>query len=248
MSEKFLQKDTIPGLVPDKLLMKYKREESSKQRARQNKTPSLKVKEADNRNEKLNTALDESNKGFSLLSKMGYKKGMGLGKEGGGRTEPIPLEIKKDVRSGLGKEELERKRKLHREEAFVILSKRRREAVAALRSDFQTRQRDRANERTVESDLRKSQLACEQLDQAKGIEAVDHWYWPAPPAIEEEEDEEVEDDEELEQPDVYTQLDVLTHYLRMTYLYCIWCGTTYTDEDDFNANCPGDSHAAHDEG
>ena len=82
MSDKFLQADNKPGLMPEIFMKKYKRVENAKVRGKQKATKSLKVKEAEKREEKLNTALDESNKGFALLSKMGFKKGMGLGKKG----------------------------------------------------------------------------------------------------------------------------------------------------------------------
>lgn len=81
MSDKYLQNDSKPGLMPKIFLEKHKRNEKEKI-INQPKHQPLKVKEAEKRNEKLNTALDETNKGFAMLSKMGFKKGMGLGKEG----------------------------------------------------------------------------------------------------------------------------------------------------------------------
>jgi len=47
------------------------------------------------------TPINESNKGFQMLLKMGYKKGTGLGKESSGQHDPLPLLIKED-RSGIG--------------------------------------------------------------------------------------------------------------------------------------------------
>ena len=67
---------------------RHKRKESAapykktKQPQPNNKQQSVKIKEQENRKEKLDQALDESNKGFAMLAKMGFKKGMGLGKEG----------------------------------------------------------------------------------------------------------------------------------------------------------------------
>lgn len=51
--------------------------------------------------EGLHTALPESNKGFSLLAKMGYKPGTGVGKSATGTSEPINIDLKKGT-SGLG--------------------------------------------------------------------------------------------------------------------------------------------------
>ena len=82
--------------------------------------------EAELRQKGLSTELDDSNKGFAMLQKMGYKKGAkrqikphyvsqhsgfstgeNLGKNGseGAVQEPIPFEVKNN-RSGLGREAL----------------------------------------------------------------------------------------------------------------------------------------------
>lgn len=45
--------------------------------------------------------IDATNKGFTLLQKMGWKEGEGLGKDGGGRKEPIQ-NVKLRGRGGLG--------------------------------------------------------------------------------------------------------------------------------------------------
>lgn len=82
MSDAFLQTDTKPGLMPKVFLDKHRRKESALKKSTYQKAKSVKIVEAERRNEKLDTALDETNKGFAMLSKMGFKKGMGLGKEG----------------------------------------------------------------------------------------------------------------------------------------------------------------------
>lgn len=45
-----------------------------------NKTPSIRELEELRRQEGLEKAIDSHNKGFSLLQKMGYKPGLGIGK------------------------------------------------------------------------------------------------------------------------------------------------------------------------
>lgn len=45
-----------------------------------NKTPNIKALEELRRQEGLEKAIDSHNKGFSLLQKMGYKPGLGIGK------------------------------------------------------------------------------------------------------------------------------------------------------------------------
>jgi len=47
------------------------------------------------------TPLSETNKGFQMLLKMGYKKGTGLGKQSSGPQDPLPIHVKED-RSGIG--------------------------------------------------------------------------------------------------------------------------------------------------
>ncbi|KAG8744676.1 hypothetical protein FRC10_009590 [Ceratobasidium sp. 414] len=50
----------------------------------------------------VDTKLTPSNKGFGMLSKMGWKEGQGLGVSGEGRPDPIPFLVKLDA-MGLGK-------------------------------------------------------------------------------------------------------------------------------------------------
>eukprot|EP00775_Hariotina_reticulata_P010839 gene10839-10995_t len=51
------------------------------------------------------TAIDESNKGFKLLQKMGWSKGKGLGKQETGVVEPVAAGVDAGVRLGLGKQQ-----------------------------------------------------------------------------------------------------------------------------------------------
>ncbi|KAJ3100195.1 G patch domain-containing protein 8 [Phlyctochytrium planicorne] len=51
----------------------------------------------------LNVPIDSANMGFKLLQKMGWKIGSGLGKNGQGRVDPIPISQKMDT-SGVGKD------------------------------------------------------------------------------------------------------------------------------------------------
>lgn len=187
MSDAFLQHENKPGLMPKLFLDRHKRiENKTNSRSIKVQKKSLKLQEKEKRDEKLETPLDESNKGFAMLSKMGFKKGMGLGKEGHGRSEPISIKIKAG-RSGLGKEsEEERKRKL-RIDAFTIKKKHRREEEVKLTVNFKMRVKNRLNDRQAILDLQKSQRACEQLDKSKDVlQPLKGWYWPD---VEEKDDE-----------------------------------------------------------
>ncbi|XP_025027344.1 G patch domain-containing protein 11-like [Python bivittatus] len=69
------------------------------------------------------------------------------------------------------------------------------------------------------------------------------WYWLTPKTEEEDEDEvEEEKEDELEESE---KLTILTTYLREEYLYCIWCGTAYQDQEDLSSNCPGSTYMDH---
>lgn len=60
------------------------------------------------RAEGLEQQIPESNVGFAMLQKMGYKKGQGLGKEKQGMAEPVPIaldRIEDHKKAGLGREE-----------------------------------------------------------------------------------------------------------------------------------------------
>ncbi|XP_043276904.1 angiogenic factor with G patch and FHA domains 1 isoform X1 [Venturia canescens] len=47
------------------------------------------------------TSIAKDNKGFKLLSKMGWSEGQSLGKDGDGRIEPVPL-VNKQTKAGFG--------------------------------------------------------------------------------------------------------------------------------------------------
>ncbi|XP_063982347.1 angiogenic factor with G patch and FHA domains 1 isoform X2 [Diachasmimorpha longicaudata] len=49
----------------------------------------------------VDTSIAKDNKGFKLLSKLGWTEGQSLGKDGDGRTEPVPL-VNNTRKSGLG--------------------------------------------------------------------------------------------------------------------------------------------------
>ena len=43
------------------------------------------------------------------------------------------------------------------------------------------------------------------------------------------------------------ELNIITEYLRSQYLYCLWCGITFSDTEDMSTNCPGSTRYDHDE-
>ena len=84
MSDTFLlgAAENAPGLVPDKIAKKYKKELKHNELNQRNKIKPMRVRETEHRELGLASALDSSNKGYAMLQKMGFKHGMGLGKDG----------------------------------------------------------------------------------------------------------------------------------------------------------------------
>ena len=84
MSDKFLfgAGENAPGLVPDKIAKKYRKEMKHNELNQRNKIKPMRERETEKREQGLASALDSSNKGFAMLQKMGFKQGMGLGKDG----------------------------------------------------------------------------------------------------------------------------------------------------------------------
>ncbi|KAK0153708.1 G patch domain-containing protein 11 [Merluccius polli] len=226
MSDAFISKiqDVKPGLPMAKRVKDaMKKELQHKEKNMMNRQKTYKEQEKESREAALHNTISNGNKGFALLQKMGYKAGQGLGKEGAGRVEPIPLNIKTD-RGGIGMEKV-KKRKAEQE-------------LENYRQKAQARQQ---NETQSLEDFRVRSISVPRED----------WYWPQPEADEEDNDEAKQEEEEKEEEDetveltTFDKLQILTSYLRGVHFYCIWCGTTYNDEDDLCDNCPGDTAADH---
>ncbi|XP_061766600.1 G patch domain-containing protein 11-like isoform X1 [Nerophis ophidion] len=255
MSDAFLNQiqDVKPGVSKVRRVQEaLKREEKHKESNIKNRQKTFKEQEKESREAALQSSISNENKGFALLKKMGYKAGQGLGKEGAGRIEPIPLNIKTD-RGGIGMEEAKKRKAEEELEHYrkKVQAKQKNEIKSL--EDFRSRVRTEREERKIEGDLRRSQRACEHLDSQKCITVPrEEWYWPK---VENEEEvdglqEEEEAEEEAREEDIveltsFDQLQILTSYLRGIHFYCIWCGTTFNDEEDLSSNCPGDTAADH---
>ncbi|XP_003441081.1 G patch domain-containing protein 11 [Oreochromis niloticus] len=252
MSDAFLSQlqDVKPGVsMVRRVKEAMKREEKQKEKNIKNRQKSYKEQESESREAALQSSISNENKGFALLQKMGYKAGQGLGKQGAGRVDPIPLNIKTD-RGGIGMEEMKKRKAEEELEHYRQKVRAKQQNETKSLEDFRSRVRTEREERKIEGDLRKSQRACEQLDSQKGISVPrEDWYWPKANADEEDdglkEEEEEEDEEEVTELTSFDKLQILTSYLRGVHFYCIWCGTTYNDEEDLCSNCPGDTAADH---
>ncbi|KAF2634952.1 G-patch-domain-containing protein [Massarina eburnea CBS 473.64] len=106
----------------------------------------------------LATALPETNKGFKMMAKYGFKQGDALGKSEDARKEPIKVTIKED-RGGIGLES-EKKRKFRQtyEEAARAAKKMKEEE-----GDFLEERRQQEKERKAERDLDNAQRTAERM-------------------------------------------------------------------------------------
>ncbi|XP_068424415.1 G patch domain-containing protein 11 [Clinocottus analis] len=265
MSDAFLSKiqDVKPGVsMVRRVKEAIKKETQQKETNVKNRQKTYKEQEQESREAALENSLCNANKGFALLQKMGYKAGQGLGKAGAGRVDPIPLNIKTD-RGGIGMEGVKKRKAEQELEHYRQKVRARQQNETKSLEDFRSRVRTEREERKIEGDFRRSQRACEQLDSQKGITVPrEDWYWPKAETDDEEDDlkeeEEKEDEEEEEEEEKekeeeeiveltsFDKLQIMTSYLRGVHFYCIWCGTTYNDEEDLCSNCPGDTAADHD--
>ncbi|XP_029450286.1 G patch domain-containing protein 11 [Rhinatrema bivittatum] len=231
MSDAFLnaQQDVRPGLpLARRVKEAYQKEEKHKEANQKSKQKSFKEMEEERRDTVLKSALGNENKGFALLQKMGYKTGQALGKNRDGIVEPIPLTIKTG-RSGIGHEELQKRKAEEKLENYRRKIQVRKEAEAQEADHFRMRFKNKQEERKVEGDLRKSQKACLHLDEEKGTSLpLESWYWPAAEQPEDEHEEEEDAlGDEAEELSSSEKLEALTTYLRKEHFYCIWCGTAY---------------------
>ncbi|KAL0983670.1 hypothetical protein UPYG_G00131100 [Umbra pygmaea] len=253
MSDAFLSQipDVKPGLPMVKRVKDaLKKEILHKEKNIMNRQKPIKELEQESREAAQQSTISNENKGFALLQKMGYKAGQGLGKQGAGRVEPIPLNIKTD-RGGIGMEQVKKRKAEEALEYYRQKARAKQQHEKQSLEDFRVRMRTEREELKIEGDLRRSQKACEQLDSQKGVaDPREVWYWPKLVVEEEEEEKEEEEKDDEEEEEDLTSLDklqILTSYLRGVHFYCIWCGTAYNDEEDLCSNCPGDTAADHDD-
>lgn len=84
MSETFLKglEDVRPGLLTKAQKRRKKCEEKHEESKALPKRKLIKVAECEARQQALSTPIATTSKGYSLLQKMGYKEGTGLGKSG----------------------------------------------------------------------------------------------------------------------------------------------------------------------
>ncbi|KAI8969027.1 hypothetical protein BDF20DRAFT_141122 [Mycotypha africana] len=215
--------------------------------------------EAEERGKALQRSLEEdkSNKGMKMLMKMGFKKGMSLGKNSSGIVEPIKVNIKAG-RQGIGMEIESEKRLRALEEEEMENSKR---AKVDLET-FRTIKAKQAKENQLRRYLTAAISICKKFDEENSVET--NILWTLEPASQEmENNEDTEQDKEEEATDniidLYPKEEIerlnsleldekfalVVEYLRNKYFYCFWCSAKYKDAEDLQANCPGPEEDDH---
>lgn len=74
--------DSRPGLAPKKAQLQYEKEKAQKEANKKNKVIPKHKLEATQREAGLKSSISSDSKGYALLEKMGYRPGMGIGKQG----------------------------------------------------------------------------------------------------------------------------------------------------------------------
>lgn len=171
----------------------------------------------------LQKPMEKSSFGMRMLEKMGFKHGEGLGKDGTGIKEPIQVKLKYD-KLGIGSEEAEQKKREETEYQRNLKALRQELYYNMKVQVYKDHVKEKANIRNVRKDLRQAQDAIEMLDEENGR--------PRNKLL-------LGDDEDCDVDVLTAHLGRMIEYLRTTYHYCIYCGCTYNDDDDMNANCPG---------
>ncbi|KAF2132528.1 G-patch-domain-containing protein [Dothidotthia symphoricarpi CBS 119687] len=136
-------------------------------KARQ-KTKSEREAEAEAAREaSLATALPETNKGFKMMAKFGFKQGDALGKSENARKEPIQVSVKED-RGGIGLES-DKKRKIREQWAEAEReAKRSKEEEGDYLEIRRQEQKDKKLERDLDSAQRTAERLTEKEAEDKG--------------------------------------------------------------------------------
>ncbi|KRZ50230.1 CWF19-like protein 1 -like protein [Trichinella nativa] len=228
--------DVRPGIVAASVAKRYKVENAKVAADLQNRQLKSGERERVLRETALETAIDERNKGFLMLKKMGFTPGSALGKRPSNSElhkanehlkEPLKLVLKTD-RMGLGHEDEEAKRA--KEMAEVMRREKER-----LNKEYKERNRKRSNYQSLVKAFSAAQKTCYNLDISIDSDTtpLENWYWPWFAVKKkdglEDEDDAVKEKAHVELPEsvLCRRLDELKMYLRTKYNYCIWCCVHY---------------------
>lgn len=239
-----VKEDIRPGLTFNHRQKRTLELHKKKQELQSKRPKPYQQQEKELREKGLNTAISSDNKGFQLLTKMGFKPGASLGKTDKGIKEPINV-IVKETTSGVGREQ------------HVKMAKQKKELTLKQREQtFRAANVEKSIVWTLRRDFSKAQRVCEELDFREGVKVPKEIYFWTKESVkkmkekektEEESDEESEtDDEEYEQYVTEENMFQIIDYLREKYLYCLYCVFTGESKEDLEENCPGPYRLDHD--
>lgn len=199
------------------------------------------------RDKGLNTAISEENKGFQLLTKMGFKPGASLGKTDSGLKEPINVIVKENA-AGVGREEHLKTMKQKKIQLKEVVLKQHEQT-------FRAANVEKSIVWTLKRDFYKAQRVCEELDFREQVKVPKELYFWTKESVkklkqkdkvEESEEDSESDEEEYERFVTEENLFEIIDYLREKYLYCLYCVFTGDSKEDLEANCPGRYRLDHD--
>ncbi|KAJ0988133.1 hypothetical protein J5N97_006489 [Dioscorea zingiberensis] len=167
----------------------------------------------------LEVAIPETNVGFKMLKKMGYRPEEG-------RAEPVGIEIRR-AREGIGVGE-----EKNRKEREAVERKRRR--VEEIEVEFGSRRRSEWRSRRVVGDYRKAEAALAQLENRE-----------VEPEKKKEDEDEDKDEEDEEEQITEEDLQRILVKLRDEYHYCLYCGCKYESMEALLNDCPGPNEEDH---
>lgn len=199
MSDTFLAKlqDVTPSLIKNSS-QKRQIEIETKQRELQdkNKFKPLHEIQKEKLKEGLDKALTADNKGFAMLSRMGFKPGTSLGSKSSESTaikEPIKINVNMDGRSGLGA----RTAVMENRERQLNNLKRKMNASDMSAEDYRKQMREATDKKQATWDLRKLQNTCRILDLKHDIRVPIHlWFWPEDRKKNDDSSDDEDDEEE----------------------------------------------------
>ncbi|KAJ4296285.1 hypothetical protein N0V90_006330 [Kalmusia sp. IMI 367209] len=158
--------DAPKNLVHETSLQRAARKrKEGEARARQKSKAEREAEALATREASLATALPETNKGFKMMAKFGFRQGDALGKSENARKEPIQVNVKED-RVGIGLES-EKKRKLREmwEEADRAAKRSKEEE-----GDYLEDRKKQQKEKKIERDLDSAQRTAERLSEQEAEE------------------------------------------------------------------------------
>lgn len=194
--------------------------------------------EETNRSTALARPIEENNKGYMLLQKMISRGSDQAGDLASlvGERQPIQVEVKTD-RRGVGHVS-KRQRGERRERGQEA---RRQSELQRIESHFRTHSKRKKDRELAQRDFHRCQVVCRNFDQGQDRDEPSvPWYWPVTPADEDQ------DSAPLDPDSLADRLAQLNSHIRSQYLYCIWCGIHFDDDEDMAQNCPGDTRLLHD--